>query len=236
MSYPKDLEIGFELEFGHDITKKAVIAAVSKAFPDVKWGRGKHKFNLVPDGSVWTRRAKDSELVTPAWSANEAVRNLYRLFCVLEEIGASTNHTTGIHVNIGWKNPYEIESVSPLKLLVYSNEEKWLKRFDREGNKWCLPYRRPLKTIAKRIKFNENFIDRLEDKMDSMNNTKNRFINFDKVEYGYIEFRGLGGVDYHKKYALICDAIADFVIALNKSTEEDDNAYYRRLKRYLDLH
>lgn len=233
MRYPRNLEIGFELEFGHDITKKEVVRIVSKAFPDVRWGGGKHRFQLVDDGSVWTKRKNDSELITPAWPAREAIENLQKLFKLLDDIGATTDKTTGLHVNIGWKNANTISDISPLKVLVYSNEEKWLKHFDRESNRWCRAYRYPVANRASGFVYDHRFVARIENVMDTLNNTKNRFINFDKAEYGYIEFRGIGGVNYHKKRKTVLRAIDDFIYALNIARYEDQDDYKRKLKAYL---
>lgn len=231
--YPRNLEIGFELEFGHDITKKEVRRIVSEAFPNVEWGKGKHKFQLIDDGSVWTRRKKDSELITPAWSAGIAVKNLHKLFGIMKSFNATTDKTTGIHVNIGWKDVDEITRISPLKVLVYSNEEKWLKRFDRESNRWCRAYRYPVAGRASNFVYDHRFIARVENAMNTLNNTKNRFINFDKAIHGYIEFRGIGGVNYHKKYDVVLQAIDEFVYAIDVSRYEDLYDFRRKLKSYL---
>lgn len=231
--YPRNLEIGFELEFGHDITKKEVRRIVSEAFPDVEWGVGKHKFQLVEDGSVWTKRKKDSELITPAWSAGVAVKNLRKLFDIMESFNATTDKTTGIHVNIGWKDADEITRISPLKVLVYCNEEKWLRRFDREGSRWCRSYRNTVALKASNFVYDHRFVARINHAIEILKNTNNRFVNFDKAIYGYVEFRGLGGVDYHKKYDVILKAIDEFVYALDVSRYEDLYDFRRKLKSYL---
>lgn len=233
MRYPRNIEIGFELEFGHDITKKKVIEIVSNTFPNTEWGCGKHKFNLVGDGSVWTKRKNDSELITPAWNASEAVRNLKILFDILRDIDATTDKTTGIHINIGWKNPDEIEYISPLKVLIYSNEEKWLNHFNRETNKWCRPYRAPVSTLASKLIYDDRFGNKINDVIYNIGNNGDRFINFGKCHYGYIEFRGIGGVNYHKKYKSVVRALDEFVYALNISRYEDLPNYHRKLKSYM---
>lgn len=231
--YPKDVEIGFELEFGHDIPKQDVIQIISDKFPNIAWGNGKHKFNLVNDGSVWTKRKRDSELITPAWSAREAVDNLKILFDTMREMDTTTDKTTGIHINIGWKDAGEVDNISPLKVLVYSNEEKWLKHFDRENNQWCRAYQIPVSTAASRIIYNDNFVDRIENVIYNLGNTNRRFIDFGKCYYGYVEFRGIGGANYHKKYKSVVAALDNFVYALDISRYEDLPDYRRKLKSYM---
>lgn len=233
MRYPRNLEIGFELEFGHDITKKEVIRIVSAAFPEHEWGVGKHKFNLVPDGSVNTKRKKDSELVTPAWPARKAVANLEKLFRILKSIDATTDKTTGIHINIGWKDSEEITRVSPLKVLVYCNEAKWLNHFDRNASRWCKAYQIPLANHAAGMVYDEQFVSRLEKSIGRIDKIGDRFINFDKSDYGYIEFRGIGGVNYHKKYRSVVRALNDFVHAIDVARYEDQDDYKRKMKAYL---
>lgn len=203
--------IGYEVEFCHDSDRKTLITDFKLLFPTEQWcsykqrylsrmkEEARYMFTLDYDWSIDVDFGNQHpyEIITPVWPKVIGIKKLIKILDWIESTGGTTNKTTSLHVNIDV--PY-MNKIDPTLLVKLTKEYKWLRKFKRVGNKFCTPIYKNLPDID------------LEDKFSAIS-----FRNFDYD--GYIEFRMIGGKDYHLRYLDIVDAINAFAEAMLKSRE-----------------
>jgi len=199
--------IGYEVEFCHDLDRKAIIKELKSLFPKEKWCSykqrylsrmkedAKYMFTLDYDWSIDVDfdNQHPYEIITPVWPKTTSVLNLMKILEWIEDSGGTTNKTTSLHVNI---DVPLMNKIDPISLVELVKEYKWLRKFKRINNIFCLPNYKNLPDID------------LEEKFLAIS-----FRNFPK----YLEFRMIGGKDYHLRNLDIIDAINAFVEAILKS-------------------
>lgn len=182
---------------------------------------------LEPDGSIDVNDPDSDigvELVTPVfYNTRDALESLGKLLSVIEKIGY-TNESTGLHVNISFTTPATIQ---PLKLVLFMGENYIAKTFGREITHFAQQH---LKTILnslirdKQLKQElENArasgdVKRMESLLTQVIEGKHRTVHF---KDDYLEFRVLGGTDYHKRYNEIKSSILRFLYAMYIATNEE---------------
>lgn len=197
-----NLKVGFELEFCHDWSHKSVVNEIKSIFPKEKWISYTHrkdgwgetylraldKFTLTQDYTIYSPGDHSYELITPVWSFNPSKKKLCKILQWMDDTGAITNDTCGLHVNIGLGGRH----ISPQILIKNLNDKIWLARFNRLHNEWCKPQ---TKKVNLRTKFYS--------------------VNFRHKDY--LEFRIIGGYNYHTKHQLILKGMDHFGRCLLKA-------------------
>lgn len=85
-----------------------------------------NNFRLTRDDSVKSNKHLHyigSEFVTPPLNYNDFISITKKVFDFINKKNLETNGTTGLHVNISFKDAKKQESVDPLKLVVLSSDE-----------------------------------------------------------------------------------------------------------------
>lgn len=200
------MHIGFELEFASEYNRKELQIDLSRILGPIKWisktkrrrssvkNYPKYYYSFYIDGTIESDYADqfEHELVTKVFGLKIGLKKLNVILDWMKEINVTTNKSTGLHFNISYKN---IGYLDKRKLVEIVNEPKILKIFDRINNEFVRPH--DLKT-----EFN------LRDKA--------RAISF--LRPHYVEFRMIGGKNYHLKKELIQNIILQCVDALKAST------------------
>ena len=148
------------------------------------------------------------EIVTPPLKLSELVDTIEKVFKWIDDNGR-TDDTCGFHVHMSINNGSELD---PLKLILFAEEGLVYKNFaDRIGN-----------TYAKSIKsghinaispFTVDDIIKVAkgSKLDKdLNTSKYLGIHLIDLKKNHVEFRYMGGDDYHKKFKDVREVIANY--------------------------
>lgn len=190
------------------------------------------------------------ELITPIFKLNSGLCKLKDILEFLKKENVITNETTGLHVNLSFENPEYNKKIDPLKLIFLSKDEYKIEKFWKRNEKrkkeqyfttLVDPNLMVLKKILKEkidsnaffnhkkliknypkeiLKLLNNF--KVADKAVWLN--KKQSVNLDKLfKNNYVEFRLIGGKDYHLKHDMIFKEINYFIDLILKSTDQKNN-------------
>jgi len=228
----RDLEVGFELEFSHDMKEKDILKALELLAPSPNGKRRRDRYFVTYDGSVRCNNSHTSlEIITPVWPFATALKNLQTIFDFMALTGAEVNASCGLHVNMGFIDKMNAKKIDRLKLVLLSNEEKWLKVFGRTSNGYCVPFVKRMKDnytnyrswrryATSTIDDPKTFIITREkassEKYDAVNRVK-------LPRKKFVEFRVIGNKNYHFRHDEVVEAIKDFAYAMLDSTTSKRN-------------
>lgn len=175
------------------------------------------EFKIEPDMSGG---AGLNELVTAALPYTAARLMIIKMCEWIKDNGYTTDRSS-IHLNLSFDpklsgNKNLISKMSPLKFILDFNEDLVWKSFP---NRKDSTYAKSIKFVIPRV---ESYVYNGEH--ISQNNfifpkTKYYGVNFDKLQKNYLEFRYLGGEDWHKKSAKILNMLDIFLIQLWNSAQ-----------------
>ena len=220
------IEVGYELEMGVDAPSSAIKGAVKAIFPEIvdrNSSKARDKFTITTDPSVETNRDNsDVEIVTPVWTLKNGLKAIDKLFTLMELMNAQTNASCGLHINLGFSQKSETKKIDEAKLVLLVDEQKWLKTFKRTRNEFVEPMKKGLR-LKKNDSQDKVFTKLknkiiLKDKYDSINMSR---LNIKKGT-GWIEFRIVGGKNYHKRLREVKTVILHFAESLQASTNTVD--------------
>lgn len=218
-----DIEIGYELEFGSNLTTNNLKKGIQTIFKNGD-DRTRGNWRVGTDGSIRTNFSEEIEIASPVFSLKEGMRNLGIMFEYMSMIDADVNDSCGLHINIGFKDKKFTKTLDPLKVVMLTDEDKWLRSFRRLRNSHCNSVR---KTIASLYK---NGVEPDFDKSLAMfkrsHRTKYDAVNTTKLSYGYVEFRIMGNKHYHRRFADVADGIAHFTEAMLDTANNRRNDVY----------
>jgi hypothetical protein len=226
----------FENSLGSTDEKSDIVSELENVIGDdievyQKYHAGGKSVNwrIEPDTSLATETG--FELITPRGGLplKELLPIIEGVFDYIDENeNLYTSKQTGFHVNMSIKGVDLKEEMDPLKLALFMEEGKVYEYFEsRKNNQYTLSMLKELQKPRPQIltpKKKKEYQSVVQD----MNNRiipKQKYygINLSKVEAGqnYIEFRYIGGADYHKKYDIIRRQILDYGHFLKLSIDPD---------------
>jgi len=148
------------------------------------------------------------EIVTPPLKLSELVDTIEKVFKWMSKYG-HTDSTCGFHVHMSINNGSELD---PLKLILFAEEGLVYKYFaDRVDNRYAESIKKghfntmgpftidDIKELAKKNKIDKEF-----------NTEKYLGIHLIELKKNHVEFRYMGGDDYHKKFKEIREIIANY--------------------------
>jgi hypothetical protein len=180
------------------------------------------------------------EFVSPPQSIPEMLADIDKITKWASRVGAYTNDSTGLHMNVSVPNQQNLDYV---KLAMFLGDEYILDQFGREGNTYC-------KSALKRIKQSaKNDPSRVAEMMQQFQSGLNQLASkvlhtgsTDKYTSinnrgGWIEFRGPGGnwLDGPADIKRVKDTLLRAVVALDVATkpEEFKQEYFKKLYKTL---
>lgn len=190
------------------------------------------KYVVEPDGSLEGDNPGDGglEFVSPPMPLDEMISDLNRVKAWADKIGAYTNGSTGLHINISVPN-YSIDRLDYVKLALLMGDERVLNEFGRMGNVYTKSATSKIRDILKR---NPDLAPAVMDKMRGhMEDIATKAIHTgitDKytsinTKTGYIEFRSPGGDWLDSNFSIIESTLMRFTVAMSAAI---DPAAYRQ--------
>lgn len=204
-----DVVIGFEIELGCKLDKASLMKKLKE---DLGF-----KFNPQSNTKLWhltfdtSLRMPDGyyghELVSPVFDLDVGLDVLRRVFSWMRVNHCITNYSTGFHVNLSFKEKEINGQIDPLKLILFLDEEGILRQFQRTRNSFCQGHQGVLRYYAY-----EGIYKTEKDLRKGLIIEKEMFVNLEKYKKKkYLEFRGMGNRNYHKRYDEIRANISHFV-------------------------
>ena len=220
------IEVGYELEMGVDAPSSTIRGAVKAIFPEIadrNSSKERDKFTVTTDYSVETNRNNSNvEIVTPVWNLKNGLKAIDKLFTLMELMNAHTNASCGLHINLGFSRKSETKKIDEAKLVLLVDEHKWLKVFKRTCNEYVEPMKKGLR--LRKNDSQDRVFTKLKNKIE--NKYKYDSINMSKLNIengtGWIEFRIVGGKNYHKRLREVKTVILHFAESLQASTNTVD--------------
>ena len=177
----------------------------------------------VEDDSSIDSGGTGAEIISPVFKKpSDMLKEMKGLFEFLEERGAETNSSTGLHVTMSLDSE-EKEYVNDVKLAVLLGDKYLLSTFGREGNSYAKSQMDNLKRMASELKRNPDSTKTIKGIEEILKGgiSRDKFsaINFkqetDKdTGNQLIEFRIGGGNDYHNNYNTAVKAIVRYAATL----------------------
>jgi hypothetical protein len=154
----------------------------------------------------------------------------------MTEAGIETNETTGLHVGLSFNEAEKIHTLNMAKLSCILDESEILDKFGRKNNRYCKPTLPQIrKSMLRKIEqdLRQNGVPRVPTSVEELSRyagqlDKYHFVNYSKVPRGYLEFRGMGGTNYHGRFDEIKECVLHFVECMDIAS--DPNKTNRRLE------
>ena len=126
--------VGFELEIGVPNSRKSFIKDLRKCLTPTQQSYLKfhHDYSIDPFDTD-----DELEIVTDHLPEKSAMKLLSNLMGMCKLLGAETNISTGLHVNVSTPS---IKRINPFALLMRLNENRYLKKWDRYDNMYSKPW------------------------------------------------------------------------------------------------
>ena len=237
----KNAVIGFEFEFYTDRSYYKLLELFNRELSPIKThGFRKYHSSFKPDENNFKLEPDLSggpqlcEYISGPLPYVNAKIILLKILKVLDKY-ARTDEKCSLHVNISFEDPENnkvLDNLNPLKLILELDEDIIYNYFPERKNNI---YAKSIKTLIpfKGFDFSINAIDILQNNIQ-LPDTKYYGINFKTTEEGRLEWRYIGGVNYHKKTAEIL-RLMDYFIAvtwncLNEKLNDED---LDKLQKYL---
>ena len=189
------------------------------------------KYVVEPDGSLEPDEPGDGglEFVSPPLPLPEMLSDLDKVVKWASSIGAYTNGSTGLHMNVSVPD-FDLDKLDYVKLAIFLGDEYVLREFGRLGNNYC---KSAMQQIALDVQVNpdklKTMLQQMQGNLSAMaskivhtgNTHKYTSIN---TKTGYVEFRSPGG-DWIGEYAAnegkIKNTLLRFVVALDIATKPE---------------
>lgn len=237
------VRIGFELEF---LIRKDDYE-IEQDMQDLFGEELGSKINIVTDCTIKRNansRKRDGwfawEIVTPPLKKKKALKVLKELYSYLNENGSQINKSTGLHINI---SNDRMGSIDPLTLIAASNEDEILRKFNRNKNGYCIPWSFYIKKLRNKIKRDRLISNKKEalrncaevlitssaDRVlvDDKHSTaiydelidKYMATNVSKLQFGYVEFRMIGGANYLDRLSEVIENTKHLIQSIKIATK-----------------
>lgn len=220
--------IGFEFEVASNISRRKLLSMFN-AHTD--WNA-----KVSDDCSIDNENMKYRvEIKTPPTPAGSALRKLKRALKFFQDNEIQTNYSTGVHVNISFRNSGYNYDIDGTKLQILVDDLKWLERFDRVENEYCespkfaineliCDYKDYLRNNGGSVRTAtvEDYVDYInqngsDDDCDLLEKYCAVNVNHLYDKNPYVEFRVIGGENYHWRFDEISRAINDFSKSMDMS-------------------
>jgi len=219
--------VGVEFEFYSNLELEETKKSLSELLGRKIQLEDKAHSDFQPDDKVFKMEPDMSggkgliELVTGAMPYRNARIVIIKMLNWIKENGY-TNDRASIHLNVSFDNQYledptMISKMNTLKFILEFDEARIYKFFPNRENstyaksiKWIMPKREA-------YWFDE---DHIEPNNFKFADTKYYGINFSKKEKNYLEFRYLGGENYHEKKEAILHLLDRFILQVWNSCND----------------
>ena len=204
------------------------------------------KYVVEPDGSLEPDEEGDGglEFVSPPLPLPEMLSDLDKVVKWAGQVGAYTNSSTGLHMNVSVPN-FDLDKLDYVKLAIFLGDEYVLKEFGRQGNTYCKSAMQQIATDAKKNPDKvKTMLQQMQGNLSSMaskivhTGSTHKYTSIN-TKTGYIEFRSPGG-DWLGEYAAdqgkLKNTLLRFVVALDIAMKPEmfRQEYMKKLYKTLD--
>jgi len=217
----------------------------------VNWSRNYHggkrapnTYVVEPDGSLEGDEPGDSglEFVSPPLPIEELLGDLKKVKSWAGRIGAYTNDSTGLHINVsvpGWKG--NLNDLDYVKLAILLGDEHVLAQFGRTGNTYTKSAFDIVKShIRQRPQDAEALLKQMKEHLNAAasklihTGVTQKYTSIN-VKDGYIEFRSPGGDWLGDNFDAIESTLLRFVVAMDAAVDPDKykEEYAKKLYKLL---
>lgn len=165
------------------------------------------------------------EFISPPLPLDEAISQLGKVKAFAKAVGAYTNRSTGLHINVSVPN-YDINELDYVKLAILLGDKYVLKQFNRYGNSYAKSAIDIIKkkAISEPEKVN-NLISQLKNNTDTIASKVLHSGRTDKMtsintKNDRVEFRSPGDDWLNEHFELIADTTRRFVVALDAACDK----------------
>jgi len=210
---------------------------VGEAYGDVEQSLGSKKWAIEPDSSVG-EEGTGIEIKSPPMSVKEFIKICPKMFKWISKHGY-TDNSCGFHIHMSLKNNTNLtKSLDLVKLTMFTDENYIFKFFpDRINNEYAKSMKKEMNKEGVTEDDWKDFIEvkKLRNKVASEHYTS---INWEGLEDDnqHIEFRYMGGSQYHKKWDKIKTIIAQYGYNLDLACNDGSHRkeYALKIQRMLN--
>ena len=196
-----------------------------------------------PDGSLEGDNPGDGglEFVSPPMPIDEMISDLNKVKTWAGSIGAYTNDSTGLHINISVPD-YSLEKLDYVKLALLMGDEYVLELFSRSGNTYAKAATGKIRTaLKKNPDLAPVMMDKMRDHMEDLatkaihSGTTDKYTSIN-TKTGYIEFRSPGGDWLDENFSKIENTLLRFTVALSAAIDPQAyrQEYLKKLYKLLE--
>jgi hypothetical protein len=229
--------LGYEIEFCSDRSQRQVLTAL-KGLGVNNWSNAENRdefpWHIHNDGSIdQTDKDYAHEISSEVMGYTPGLDLLEKIFENMESANDKTNKTCGFHVNLSFIDPNLTKRINIGRLVLFLDEQRILEKFNRHRNNYCRSHRFCLSQSREYQVGGQLREATLANSTEVLNSIisreKYRTVNFWKLgcRVPYLEFRAMGGKDYHKRYQEICECIKHFTEAMEYSLLDTQDDLYR---------
>ena len=191
------------------------------------------------------------EFISHAMPIQELLNDLENIFIWTDKIGAYTNESCGLHMNVSISNQ-DFNNLDYVKLALLLGDEYILKQFDRSTSRFAASAFKQIKATIEDYEktFNDqeiiNVLNKMKSKFDQSAARTVHGLYTDKyssinIKHGggnwWIEFRSPGGDWLNKSIEELTATLLRFVVALDAALDPTKyrNEYAKKLYKLLDI-
>jgi hypothetical protein len=193
--------------------------------------KDKNKWVIKPDGSLG---AEGMEVVSPVLSISEFMKICPKMIEFIDKYGKVTDDC-GLHIGMSIKGVGNLgEHLDVVKLALFTDEDYIYKYFDtRKYNDYARSAHTEIKSSGINVDKIKDFIKTKKLEAE-YSDSHHMAINIENLTTNnpYIEFRYVGGPDYHKKWDRIKNVVAQYGWNLLMACDPD----FRKKEYLLKLH
>lgn len=204
------------------------------------------KYVVEPDGSLEGDEGEAGlEFVSPPLTIPEMLSDLDKVVKWAGRIGAYTNDSTGLHMNVSVPG-LSRNTLDYVKLAIFLGDEYVLEQFGRAGNSYC---KSAMKAIREKAKSNPDQVrEMLNQFQNGLNKLASRAIHTGETNKytsinnkgDYVEFRSPGGDwlgTYGDESGKVKNTLLRTIVALNAAADPEayKKEYYKKLYKTLSL-
>jgi hypothetical protein len=239
-SYPeRDNSGGASIDAVADDFSQAIDRPVNAASSYHGARREAGHYVVEPDGSLQGDDGESGlEFVSPVLTVSEMLEDIDKVAKWARRVGAYTNDSTGLHMNVSVPDQANLDYV---KLAMFLGDNYILEQFGRAGNTYCKSALNKIKQQAKQnpdrveemMRQFQNGLNQLASKMIHTGSTE-KFVSINNRN-GWIEFRSPGGDWLGSDLGPVKNTLLRAVVALDVATkpEEYKQEYYKKLVKTL---
>jgi len=234
--------IGFELEFYTERSYYKLLELLNRELDPIKvHGYRKYHSEMKPDDKNFKIEPDLSggydmvEIITGPMHYNDSKIILLKILKILQQY-ANTNERCSIHINISFdkeQTDKDIGNLNQLKILLNVDEDMIYEMFPTRKDNY---YAMSVKNVIpyKDFDYTGSAANIIENNIE-LPDTKYYGININTINKGRLEFRYIGGEDYHNKTKEILELLDYFVILTwNSISEKIDSEDRELLVKYLN--